>query len=328
MRLCFLDKTKFKYDFNDKYSPLLRGAETTLINLSQSISLLGHNVSVFNNCARNIKNNNYSWNNINDLNNKNHYFDVAVANADTNLLNLVNAKKKIVISYSLQSIEKFLRKNQFFAYFKNQPTFFLLGKYHQKNRSRLISLFGSKIFSLGVDDLFIKSKINHNNLSRTAIFTSRSDRNLNLLLDIWKNYIYPKSNKFNLLITPNGDDENTLKKQRIFFRKMCSQNNLVKDLLESRMMLIPGHKAELYCLAAEEARELCLPIVTLGIGSLKERVEHGRTGLIAKNYSEFAEYTFNLFKNENLYKSIVKNLIELRGSKTWSNAAKNFISSI
>ena len=30
-------------------------------------------------------------------------------------------------------------------------------------------------------------------------------------------------------------------------------------------MLVPGHKGEVYCLAAEEARELCIPIVTLGL---------------------------------------------------------------
>ena len=51
----------------------MRGAETTLINLSQSISLLGHDVAVFNNCNDNIKNRNYSWNNIKDLSNKNYH---------------------------------------------------------------------------------------------------------------------------------------------------------------------------------------------------------------------------------------------------------------
>jgi glycosyltransferase involved in cell wall biosynthesis len=328
MRICFLDKTEFKYDYNDKYSSLLRGAETALINLSKSISLLGHEVAVFNNCQNNTKKNNYSWGNIKDLDNKNYHFDVAVANADANLLSLVKANKKIVISHSLQSLEKFLRKKQFLAYLKNKPIIFLLGKYHQKNRSKLISIFGSKIFSLGVDDLFIKSNIIQNNLSKTAIFTSRSDRNLNILLDIWKNYIYPKSTEFKLLVTPNDEDESILKEKNIFFRKMSSQNNLIKDLLESKMILIPGHKAELYCLAAEEARELCLPIVTLGIGSLKERVDHEKTGFIAKNYSEFAEYALNLFQNENLYKKIVKNLIELRGSNTWDKAAKNFLNSL
>ena len=106
---------------------------------------------------------------------------------------------------------------------------------------------------------------------------------------------------------------------------MDLQGNLIKDFLSSKMMLVPGHKAELFCLAAEEARELCLPIITLGIGSLKERVEHGKTGFIAKNYSEFAQYTLDLFKQDDLYNNLVKNLLELRGSKSWLNAAKNFL---
>lgn len=325
MKICFLDKTIFEYDFNDKYSPLLRGAETILINLSKSISLLGHEVFVFNNCRKNIKNNNYHWNSINQLLNKNNYFDVAITNADANLLNLVNAKKKIVLSYSLQPIEKFLRKKQLFSYIKHRPKIFLLGEYHKKKRSIFLSLFGSEIYTPGIDDIFLESKIKFPKHSNQAIFASRSDRNLNILLEIWNNYILTKSTNYKLLITPNNEDANFLKKKNIYFRKMDLKGNLIKDLLSSKMMLVPGHKAELFCLAAEEARELCLPIITLGIGSLKERVEHGKTGFIAKNYSEFAQYTLDLFKQDDLYNNLVKNLLELRGSKSWLNAAKNFL---
>ena len=49
-------------------------------------------------------------------------------------------------------------------------------------------------------------------------------------------------------------------------------------------MLVPGHKGEVFCLAAEEARELCIPIVTLGYGSLYERVIHNKTGFLAKKH--------------------------------------------
>ena len=132
MKICFLDNTKFRYNFNDKYSPFLRGAETILINLSKSISLLGHEVFVFNNCNESINSKNYSWNNINLLTNKQNFFDVVIVNADANLLNLVNAQKKIVLSYSLQPIEKFIRKKQLLPYIKHRPKIFLLGKYHKK----------------------------------------------------------------------------------------------------------------------------------------------------------------------------------------------------
>ncbi len=328
MKICFLDNTKFKYNLNDKYNPLLRGAETILINLSKSISSLNHQVFVFNNCSEGINMNNYSWNNINFLKNKNFFFDVVVANSDANLLNLVNAQKKIVLSYSLQPIEKFIRKKQLLPYIKHRPKIFLLGEYHKEKRSFLTSLFGTEIFSPGIDDIFLKSAIKFPNHSNQAIFTSRSDRNLNILLEIWSNYIFPKSVNYKLLITPNNEDKKILEKKNIFFRNMGMQSNLVIDLLSSKMMLVPGHKAELFCLAAEEARELCIPIVTLGIGSLKERVEHGKTGFIAKNYSEFAAYTLNLFQQGDLYNNIVKNLLELRGSKSWLNATKNFLNLI
>ena len=94
------------------------------------------------------------------------------------------------------------------------------------------------------------------------------------------------------------------------------------------MILIPGHKAELYCLAAEEARELCIPIVTMGIGCLSERVEHEKTGFIANNQKDFAYYTNNLFNDENLWKKIRNNLIKKKNSTTWELVAKELVKQI
>ena len=89
------------------------------------------------------------------------------------------------------------------------------------------------------------------------------------------------------------------------------------------MIILPGHKAELFCLSALEASELCIPIVTMGIGSLAERVEHGVTGLIAKN-EEFSSYIIELFKNNELLK-LRQNLIQKRGENSWTNATNKFL---
>ena len=51
MKICFIDRTKFKYSFEDKSNPALRGAETTLINLSYNLSLLNNEVYIYNNCS-------------------------------------------------------------------------------------------------------------------------------------------------------------------------------------------------------------------------------------------------------------------------------------
>ena len=81
-------------------------------------------------------------------------------------------------------------------------------------------------------------------------------------------------------------------------------------------------------MAAEEARELCIPIVTLGIGSLSERVDHNETGFIANNNKQFAEYTHELFTNNELWKKFRNNLLEKRGKNNWLEISRSLLNQI
>ena len=56
MKFCFLDQTNFEYSYMDKHSSILRGAETILINLSENLKKIGHDVIVYNNCTDKIHN--------------------------------------------------------------------------------------------------------------------------------------------------------------------------------------------------------------------------------------------------------------------------------
>ena len=159
-----------------------------------------------------------------------------------------------------------------------------------------------------------------------AIFTSRPDRNLELLINLWNKQISPILNQAKLLITPNTLDYKL--NTKIYIRELGSREKMINDLLKSRMIILPGHEAELFCLAAEEARELCVPIVTLGIGSLSERVNHNKTGLVAQNKKEFVNYIIELFKNDKLWNSLRSNLIKLRNSRNWDYCAKELLKNI
>ena len=68
-------------------------------------------------------------------------------------------------------------------------------------------------------------------------------------------------------------------------------------------------------MAAEEAKELCVPIITLGKGCLSERVEDGKTGFIAKDEKEICKYTLELFANDSFVEEMRNNLINIRGKK-------------
>ena len=323
MKICFLENTKFEYSYKDVHSSKLRGAENILINISKNLSNMGNDITIYNNCSNQIHNENSNWYNINLIDDsKEILYDFAISNGDARLLDKVQAKKKIVFSYSLQSIEKFLRKKQFFSYIKHKPTYFLIFFYHIKNWSKLTSLFGIKILNLAVDDMFNQTLIPNNIRENNAIFTSRGDRNLELLIKIWHKDIFPKFNKGKLFVTPYDGIE---QKNNVFLRNMTSRGGLIKDLLKSKILLLPGHKAELFCLAAAEAQELCIPIVTLGIGSLYERVEHNINGFIAKDNVEFANYTIQLFTDESLWLRMHNNMLANRGKKNWVDCTNDLM---
>ena len=324
MKICFLDNSPIPYTANDLNSKDIRGGENVIIHLSKELAKLNNYVEVFNNNSESQTFDNVKWTNINNTNKEN-IFDYAFTNNDIRLFNKISAKNYIAFSHSIQSIEKFIRKGQLLSFLKYKPKVIILGKYHNNNRNFLLKIFGKINLQWAVDPLFLETEIDNSSVENRAIFTSRRDRNLNILINIWKKKIFPKNKSIKLFVTPSDLIDNNF---NIYTRNFDNKISMVQDMLKSKVLLVPGHKGELFCIAAEEARELCIPIITLGIGSLSERVEHGITGFIAKNSDEFADFTLNIFNNYNLWKEIRNNLLTLRGSKKWQNVASNLINQL
>ena len=323
-KIYFIENSS-SFDFSDLNSPYIAGSEKTLINITNELSknkdLI---IKVFNQCNKKKTMDNLVWSNLNNIDPSDEP-DYLIAMSDANLLNLINCKKKFLWSHSVQTVEKFIRKKQFKAFIFNKPTLLLEGKYHYKTRSFLTSLFGKKILPIAVDDDFINTKVNLNNVpNRKAIFTTRSDRNLNFLLECWK-VIKERSPGAKLYINPPYKLTKHDKENDIILRNKGDKSELIEDLLTSRVMLNPGHKGEVFCLAAEEARELCLPIVTMGYGSLYERVRHCETGFIAKNKDDFINLTVNILNNDEVYLNLKKNLLLKRNSRSYKNVSNDLL---
>ena len=308
-KIYFVEKS-IPFNSNDINQSFIGGSEKTLINISNELSNFKNlTIKVFNKTRLNHKINNVEWNNINSISSADQP-DVLISMSDANLLNLFKCKKNFLWSHSIQSIEKFIRKKQLFSFIKNRPIIILEGEYHYKNRSFFTSMFGKRILPIAVDSEFINFKVDENILpSKKAIFTTRSDRNLDFLLDTWPSIASKSANSY-LYINPPYDLTDEHLKLGIRLRTKGSKFKLIDELSTARVMLNPGHKGEVFCLAAEEARELCIPIVTMGIGSLRERVKHEITGFIAKNSDEFINYTIKILNDDNCYLNLKKNLIK------------------
>ena len=324
MLIYFLEKS-IPFNGNDLDSYKLGGTEKTLINISNELAKNNDlKVKVFNENINNKIINNVEWINIKDSFNYKPP-DVLIAFSDMNLFNYFKSNKNFLWSHSVQNIEKFFRKKQIVPYIKHKPVLILEGDYHYKNRSIFTSFFGKKILKLAPDYEFINENVDLNILpSKNCIFTTKSDRNLDILLAAWdKINKYDKDAK--LFINPPFKLNEKLIKQNVIIRNKGDKKDLINDLKSSRLMLLPGHKGEVFCLAAEEARELCIPIVTLGYGSLYERVIHNKTGFIAENIDDFVKYSIQLLNDDNLFLQLRKNLLDLRNSRNYSNVSNDLL---
>ena len=327
-----INKTKIyfienSYDYNadDLNSEKIAGSEKTLINISNSFSEdENYIIKVFNNTSQPKLINNVHWYNIKQID-KSDIPDFLISMSDANLLGKINCKNNYLWSHSIQSIEKFIRKKQLLPFIKYKPVMILEGEYHHKNRSFFTSFFGKKILKIAPDYDFINTYIDINHIpSPNAIFTTKSDRNLDFLLNSWKEI---KKENFNskLYINPPYNLTKDDQINQVILRNKSNKKILIEELKNSKLFITPGHKTEVYCLAAEEARELCVPIVTMGIGSLYERVIHEETGFIAKNKDEFVKYSNLVLKDNKIYLNLKKNLFNRRNSRNYKHVKNDLI---
>lgn len=324
MKIILIENSKLQYDGNSRNDSKLRGAELAIINYAEELSKRGYAVQVLNNCINDKLINKVQYTNL-YKNNKKLNCEIAIVSADAKLLDYVNSNKKFLLSHSIQNLEKFLRNRQLSAFFKHKPKILCFSKYHFNNRSFFTSIYGKEIIIPSIDNDFFEVNL-ENEINKNVIFYSRGDRNGSIVIDVWKKIFGKLSIKQKLYIAPDIKiNSNEMLEFNIFKREYMDKKNLINFLKKFRLLIIPGHKGEVFCNVAEEAKALCIPIVTLGIGALNERVENNYNGFICKNLKEFEEKITTLLLDDNIYLKFKKNLIKDRGNHKWSNTVDQLI---
>ena len=198
-----IDNSDLSYSGEDINGTVVRGTEASLILLSEQFVRMGINVDYCNSIQKKSKVNGVNYFNKNDIVKQKQY-DLAIAISDANEFRRVSTLKKAVFSNSNQPIEKFLRKKQLLPFLKFKPTLITLCDYQYKKRSFFTSFYGKKTIPITVDPKFLDIEIDQNFLpEKKVVYNIRSNRNLNHLIKIWCDKIFPFNNDFKLYITPN-----------------------------------------------------------------------------------------------------------------------------
>ncbi len=162
-------------------------------------------------------------------------------------------------------------------------------------------------------------------INKNAIFYSRYDRNGKYVIDIWKKIFPQLNNNTELYINSEILNEDDLQKYNIKKKIYMEKNKLIDFLSNFRILIIPGHKGEVFCNVAEEAKALCIPIVTMGIGALSERVIDNYNGYVCNNFQDFEKKILTLMNNDEIYLKFKKNLYNDRGTIKWKDTVIKLI---
>ena len=211
------------------------------------------------------------------------------------------------------------------SFLKYKPKVLCFSKYHYEKRSFLTSFFGKEIIIPSIDNDYFDVDL-PNIKNKDAIFYSRGDRNGSLVIDIWKKLFKEKNLNHKLFISSDlYSSQTNLSNFNIIQKEFMEKEELINFLKKFRILVIPGHKGEVFCNVAEEAKALCIPIVTLGIGALKERVINNYNGYLCNDLEDFKNKIYHLLNNDDDYLRLKKNLIKDRGKNRWSDTTASLI---
>lgn len=327
-RILLIDGSDEDYDGARAHNIPLGGTGVAIFELSRCLAEAGHKVTVANACQVPCQAFGVQWVNrsaVGDL-----ASDIVIANNDPHLLSLAKralAEGALPIMWFHNPVRlwKTLRKGWIFPVLRHRPVGVFLGAQHASRCNRLIPLRARAVIGHGVSSQFLESPLAVAPPPERALWFTSPGRGLRQTIEIWKTRIRPRSPSAEFLVFVNESFFSAAEKQElsqhgVVLRAPVARPVLVEEIKNSRLLLYPGHLDETFCFVAAECICLGTPVVTLGIGSLSERVEDGMNGFIARSEEELAERALLLLTDSGVWMGLRQATPSYREAYGWDRA--------
>ena len=303
------------------------GTESSVVQLAEALAQRGHDVFVFNGVPAPRHEYGVHWLPYAEAS-RQARGEIGIAVSNPKVFNGLHFRTHIFWLHNPLKSWRQIKRGNVWPLIKTRPYFVLLGEYHASRVPRWFPSRGRKIIHHGIhEDFFRKVPASAPPLPR-AIFTSQPYRGLGWLLDLWpavtRQVPGASLDVFAPKIHQAAANAERAAPGGVTFRGSIPRSGLIQELLAARVLLIPGHYDETYCLAAAEATAAGVPIVTMGIGALRERVCDGKTGFIASGKDEFAARTAELLSNDELWITMHRNCLSGAKLTGWDKRAEQW----
>ncbi|CAA6604453.1 conserved hypothetical protein [Rhodospirillaceae bacterium LM-1] len=317
----------------------LGGAESSFVNLAETLAARGHSVEVRNKCEGNIDHKGVAWRRIDQP--WPETVDLYVANrGDKMILRMPGARKTIFWTHNPATY--MMKWRYLWKMAVKRPDIVFIGDYHATTYPAWAPSGKRVVIPYGIPEMFRSAEPSKAVPPPRAVFTSNPLRSLDWLLDLWAGQIQPKVPNAELHVFSGaatygsvGDSKasamqkvlaqaQALKEKGVVLRGPVPKAQLVDEFRTARCLLYKGDINETFCLAVGEAQAMGVPAVVQPIGSVVERVVDGRTGHIAASDEAFADAAVRLLADEAHWRTLHDGALALQRRWGWSDAAQAF----
>jgi glycosyltransferase involved in cell wall biosynthesis len=303
------------------------GIESSVAQLAEALARRGHDVTVFNGVRAPSREYGVQWRPFEEAG-AGARGDIGIAVASPKAFGGASFRSPIFWLHNPVKTSRIIRRGEVWLLVRTRPLIVVLGAYHASLMPKWLPSKGTAIVHHGIHEDFFRPEPAPEAPPPRAIFTSQPYRGLDWLLDLWPDIkrqvpaatfdvFAPKNHQAAANAARNALDGVT-------FRGSIARAALAQNLRSARVQLIPGHRDETYCLAAAEATASGVPIVSLGIGSLSERVKDGQTGFIARSKDEFIAKTVALLSDDGLWQGMHRACLADASLRRWDERAREW----
>ena len=299
----------------------LGGIETACLELGDALVARGHEVTILGQPAVHRKARPLGWSQLGES-----HGDALISCNDARVLSAGRFKARIFWSHNPLAVEKAVRKKQFGPIWSARPPAVFGSRDALEAISPLLRFRSRTVIPLGVTALFESVRTNLPGNPHFA-FVSQSQRGLPGVCRVWADKVRPAAPAARLHVfgsMPASASLTTVAAAAagILFHPRADKQELARFYETAMALICVGAADETFCLAAAEAQCAGLPVLTLGIGALGERVSHGVNGLRADSFEAMAGDAIRLCQDPELGLLLREGALRTRGQFSWARSAK------
>lgn len=270
----------------------------------------GHSVDIYNNAGAEIVLRGMRCKPI-DSDSKLNSADLAVFHNGAEELHKFNFGRAAIWQHNPTSFSKALKRKEFGSLFRYRPDLICLSQDAVAKTPKWMPYRRKILIPHAIQDSYFQvANSSLDNRQMKAYFASRPSRNLDFLIRAWERFVYPNLPQAELVICcpPSNKtfpfEQKKLLLSNIHYVGTLKQSELIELGSTARMLCYPGHSNETGCRVALDAIGMGLPIVTCGIGSLKDLVVHKQTGFIETAEKAYAERVVECMTDDALWQRL------------------------